>query len=1241
MFPDPYLKYQAAYALQCLMHVPHGETHRDFALRHTGNIAMSLLGVASVSKLDFSGFADGLIDTTMCSLEIGSKAVDRALSIPESNDEVLAIVKGGVLSGRRHLWYAALREAEEHVRNGRLAEFNHLVFEAPCRHDVDFQRGVCQLLGEMALNPLWNVVTRQDAIDFLAELYKDDTIQRPDKDVNNWILSILHHVARIPDTTISIYAETLLQRLENGGNAGKKILYRDVLAGPLDFHPLMVQLHAPTSSPLLARVQAFADIDYDLHRLRSQRLEERESILYIPSQGKLAVNSSDNDSFPLMEKALEFLASHRQVLLLLGDSGVGKSTFNLELENRLWKDYEPHSPIPLLINLPTIEKPAQDLIGQQLRHYNFSDNQIQNLKRHRQFIVICDGYDESRLTRNLYTTNQFNKSGQWKAKVVISCRSQYLGPDYRARFHPTVDRYGHGAAADLFQEVIIASFSKAQIELYVERYVERVLLDPAAVSDQPPWGAEDYMSKLVTIPNLIELVSNPFLLTLALRALPTVVQSEQALSDIRLTRIGLYDIFTEQWLEKNKLQLEDSPLSEEERNTFDHLLDADFIQQGLDYQKDLTWAIFQNQKGHPVVEYRHHREDQTWKAKFFAPTTMATMLRESSPLSRSGHKYRFLHRSLLEYLYSRVISDSLDPNLQPDEDGRFTEENVRVPLANHPLNKRSIVDEPSILQFLAERVEANILFKTWLFDVIQKSKHDEEVSRAAANAITILVKAGARFNGMDLRGIKIPGADLRGGEFDSANLEEADLSNVNLGKAWLRQANLAKSRMSGVQFGELSCLKLEDLVLRCVFSIDGETLAVSTENDKIHIYETVTWTSIAVFHGGGAIAISPTTSDLAKACSNSTVKVCGISSGETKLVLTGHDGTITYIAYSPDGSLLATASKDTTIRIWSILWGTSLHVLTGHTQTVYGVVFSPHGLQLASCSEDTTVRTWNTETGDELFRMDTRVDMYAVAYSPDGLQLAAGGAGACIAIWDPYTGDLLRVLVGHIGDVFGLNFSPDGRQIASCGQDGTIRLFDTLKGTLLNTLSGHLYDVTCAIFSPVRGDYIASGSRDRTVRLWKTGESWSDAFSDGQVKGIACLDISPNGEQIAIGKADGTIHFWEIWAGKPRIVSSGHTAQVLKVKFSPSGVQVVSASVDRTVRLWCVLTGESLRVFESHAMAVADVTFSPCGQKIVSASEDKSVFVWDVDETDEPLLFLIGHENEVTGCNDWTPDYLN
>ncbi|KAG0375128.1 hypothetical protein BGX24_009504 [Mortierella sp. AD032] len=155
-------------------------------------------------------------------------------------------------------------------------------------------------------------------------------------------------------------------------------------------------LSTPNIAESKAEVPALSadvsDVEYDLHRLRMRRLKEPEHDLYVPPQAKPALQSSDDTLFPLMEKTLEFLTGSAHAILLLGDSGGGKSTFNLQLERTLWKDYKRDGAIPLHINLPAIDNPQQDMIAKQLQQLHlFSDAQIQELRQSRQFIVICDG----------------------------------------------------------------------------------------------------------------------------------------------------------------------------------------------------------------------------------------------------------------------------------------------------------------------------------------------------------------------------------------------------------------------------------------------------------------------------------------------------------------------------------------------------------------------------------------------------------------------------------------------------------------------------------------------------------------------------------------------------------------------------------------------------------------------------------------------------------------------------------
>nr|MDJ0899043.1 neuraminidase-like domain-containing protein [Xenococcus sp. MO_188.B8] len=83
----------------------------------------------------------------------------------------------------------------------------------------------------------------------------------------------------------------------------------------------------------------------------------------------------------------------------------------------------------------------------------------------------------------------------------------------------------------------------------------------------------------------------------------------------------------------------------------------------------------------------------------------------------------------------------------------------------------------------------------------------------------------------------------------------------------------------------------------------------------------------------------------------------------------------------------------------------------------------------------------------------------------------------------------IRTLQGHDSSVRGVSFSPDGTILASGSTDRTIKLWNVETGQEIRTLQGHTDDVRSVSFSP-DGTILASGSTDRTIKLWnvETGQ---------------------------------------------------------------------------------------------------------------------------------------------------------
>ncbi|KAG9070336.1 hypothetical protein KI688_009673 [Linnemannia hyalina] len=1249
---DPYLMYQACYAFQALQYVPDNESPLQAVLRHSTGVVEGLVKVSAVFKLDLGAVLEGLgklQETLEGVVEVAGSVYDGASSLMESGRGVLESMKEGLRSGQKRPWYTAVRAAYAFAQAGQLKDLKVLIYEAPCRRDPLFQWGICQLLGEIASDTIWDTSVRLHAIDLLGELYMNDPLWGQDESVKTWMLNIIRQLGTTADQVVSASAHTLLKDLNQEQDTATRL--------PC---PLRNRLPLPATSPTLARVQMIPPLEYNLHKHRVVRLKQSRLSLYIQPFAKASLRAKDEDTFPLLEKVQEFLASERQVMLILGDSGSGKSTFNRHLEHRLWIDYKRGGPIPLFINLPAIDRPDQDMIAKQLRANNFSDDQIQEMKQHRQLILICDGYDESQQLVNLHRTNMLNQPGQWNTKMVISCRTQFLGPSYVDRFKPQpTDRYAAGPQ-DLFQEAVIAPFSKEQIESYVGLYVQ----DPQTAllfQNRAVWSAKEYIYKLAMIPNVKDLVKNPFLLTLALKALPRMVASNSDLSSIRVTRVGLYDMFVEQWLETNRLRLQSNTLSKEELTAFNSLMDYGFIGCGIHYLLRLSAAIFQEQGGYPVIEYIHRHDKDSWKAAFFGNDPEAKLLREASPLMRTGNQYRFIHRSMLEYFLSRVIYNPAKVDEQDFDSSIETASPVSLSSdTNGPLYQRSLLKEPSIIQFLCDRVRLDPHFEQYLRAVIDQSKTDSSATIAATNAITILVRAGVTFHGADLRGIKIPGADLSYGQFDSAQFKGADLTSVNLSGSWLRQADLSHAQMEGVLFGELPYLKVEGSVTACAYSPDGSMLGVALTGKGlgIGIYDTSTWERIhliTVSDNVRSVVFSPDSRRIVSGCENGAVQLWDCTSGKEvlgrypwsqswiePLGIKRHTHCIRSLAYSPCGKRIASASNDKTVRLWNSETAACLFVLEGHTEWVASVRFSPDGRQLVSGSGDGTIRFWDSEMGEPGVVLSPSLGVIAsLAISPDCRWVASGHADGDVQLWDMHSGSPGPVLQGHTKIVTGIAFSPDGQLIATTSNDRTVMLWDASTGDLISTFDGHWHSISYIAFSP-DGLTIASGSNDGMVRLWEVNSGRSSIPIQDQIGDSCLVAYSPDGLSVlSIGLVPvlskhrpGVIR-----QGNAKTESRGSVSfefpdpEVINCgAFSADGNQVATGCEDGSVRLWDRRTGAAGPVLNGHSGAVKIVAYSTCGRWIASSDGNWTVRLWNLHDTEKQYILVNasgGYNNEI------------
>nr|WP_320060305.1 hypothetical protein [Planktothrix agardhii] len=206
-------------------------------------------------------------------------------------------------------------------------------------------------------------------------------------------------------------------------------------------------------------------------------------------------------------------------------------------------------------------------------------------------------------------------------------------------------------------------------------------------------------------------------------------------------------------------------------------------------------------------------------------------------------------------------------------------------------------------------------------------------------------------------------------------------------------------------------------------------------------------------------------------------------------------------------------------------------------------------------------------------------------------------------------------LEGHQDVVWDVSFSPDGNYIVSGSVDKTVKLW-TPEGQLLRTLVGHRGSVTSVSFSP-DSQMIASSSQDGTIKLWPVAalstikRLVTPVTIQAHRQGVSAVTFSPNGRLIASVSDDRRLKLWSREGTLLRTVYRA-MAPLTWVAFSPDGQILAIAVADGTVKL-LKLDGTILHTLDHTAnpnKTVYKVSYSPNGQLIATVGQDQTVKLW-------------------------------
>ncbi|HEY8089569.1 MAG TPA: protein kinase [Polyangiaceae bacterium] len=202
-------------------------------------------------------------------------------------------------------------------------------------------------------------------------------------------------------------------------------------------------------------------------------------------------------------------------------------------------------------------------------------------------------------------------------------------------------------------------------------------------------------------------------------------------------------------------------------------------------------------------------------------------------------------------------------------------------------------------------------------------------------------------------------------------------------------------------------------------------------------------------------------------------------------------------------------------------------------------------------------------------------------------------------------------LAGHGRDVPAGAYSPDGSLVATGSDDRTVRLWDERTGAPVRTISGFEGALEWVAFSH-DGKALATSAAGQHPRIavWEV-PSGRPLSSFPMSRANFRVELTPDDSALVVGSFDGDLRILDRVTGATRLDTRACKDRISSIEFRPGTSQMLVASFDHTVTIWDWQKAVRVAALEPFDHRVSSAHFSRDGRYFLVAESERSLHVYD------------------------------